>query len=106
MRAAWSRKRRNRLEYCPIPQITGAHANYCRDDFVFPRTQSRAMREARWAGRIGRMWSWSEIIAAGLLTAFAGIVLLISASLTKLAGNPLRMRSAIDAVLSLNALQP
>ena len=29
-----------------------AHADHRREDFVFPRTQSRAMREARWEQRL------------------------------------------------------
>lgn len=29
-----------------------AHADHRREDFVFPRTQSRAMREARWDRRL------------------------------------------------------
>jgi len=29
-----------------------AHADHRREDFVFPRTQSRAMREARWETRV------------------------------------------------------
>lgn len=29
-----------------------AHADHRREDFVFPRTQSRAMREARWERRL------------------------------------------------------
>jgi len=36
-------------------KVIGAHADYRREDFVFPRTQSLTMREIEWAARIKPM---------------------------------------------------
>ncbi len=57
--------------------VIGAHADYRRDDFIFPRTQSIAMRGTPWKRRIKRVRSWSEIsgyaavACAGALVAVA-----------------------------------
>jgi hypothetical protein len=50
---AYKKKRR--------PMVIGAHADYRKDDFFFPRTQSLPMRDAEWESRIRPMHSWSEI---------------------------------------------
>lgn len=36
-------------------KVIGAHADYRREDFVFPRTQSLTMRDMEWADRIKPM---------------------------------------------------
>jgi hypothetical protein len=59
----------------------GAHADYCRDDFIFPRMQSRAMRETPWGPRARRMRSWSELAGIGLLFGLASCVLVVSTAL-------------------------
>jgi hypothetical protein len=58
-----------------------AHANYRRDDFIFPRTQSLTMREARWEHRERPMRSWSEILAATLIMGIASIAVVIGSGL-------------------------
>ncbi len=60
----------------------GSYGNYRREDFVFPRTQSRTMREAPWAQRLHRQRSWSEIIGVGLAFGFAGLAIVLSTALT------------------------
>lgn len=79
MRAAL---RRSLPDYrAAVPHIIGAHANYRRDDFIFPRMQSRNMREARWGRRVRPMWSWSELIGLGAIAALAGVAFLMSTTL-------------------------
>jgi hypothetical protein len=56
----------------------GAHADYCRDDFIFPRMQSRAMRETPWGPRTRRMRSWSELAGIGLLLVLASCAVILS----------------------------
>ena len=56
----------------------GAHADYSRDDFIFPRMQSRTMRETPWGARKGRMRSWSELAGIGLLVLLASCAVLMS----------------------------
>ncbi|HUO92549.1 MAG TPA: hypothetical protein VMU22_06495 [Rhizomicrobium sp.] len=58
--------------------VIGAHADYCRDDFIFPRMQSRAMQDTPWGHRIKRMRSWSEIAGIGLLFGVASCALVLS----------------------------
>jgi len=42
-------------------RLIGAHADYRRTDFVFPRTQSHAMRSTPWDRRLKPMRPWGEI---------------------------------------------
>jgi len=56
----------------------GAHADYCREDFIFPRMQSRTMRDTPWAERSKPMKTWSEIAGIGLLFGLASCVLVVS----------------------------
>ena len=56
----------------------GAHADYCREDFIFPRMQSRTMRETPWAERAKPMKTWSEIAGIGLLFGLASCALVVS----------------------------
>jgi hypothetical protein len=56
----------------------GAHADYCREDFIFPRMQSRAMRETPWGDRAKPMKTWSEIAGIGLLFGLASCALVVS----------------------------
>jgi hypothetical protein len=56
----------------------GAHADYCREDFIFPRMQSRSMRETPWGERSKPMKTWSEIAGIGLIFGLASCVLMVS----------------------------
>jgi len=58
-------------------RVIGAHADYCRDDFIFPRMQSRTMRETPWGPREKRMKSWGEIAGVGLLVGLASCALVV-----------------------------
>ena len=58
--------------------IIGAHADYSRDDFIFPRMQSRTMRETPWGARTGRMRSWSELAGIGFLLFLASCAVVVS----------------------------
>lgn len=58
-----------------------AHANYRREDFIFPRTQSLTMREARWERRVKPIRSWSEIVGAAALIGVASMALALSSTL-------------------------
>ncbi|HKD21159.1 MAG TPA: hypothetical protein VKB71_04065 [Rhizomicrobium sp.] len=58
--------------------IIGAHADYSRDDFIFPRMQSRTMRETPWGARTGRMRSWSELAGIGFLLLLASFAVVVS----------------------------
>lgn len=55
----------------------GAHADYCRDDFIFPRMQSREMRSMPWENRMRPLRSWCEIAATGLLFGLASVLLAV-----------------------------
>jgi len=55
----------------------GAHADYSRDDFIFPRMQSREMRDTPWADRSKPMKTWSEIAGMGLLVGLASCALFV-----------------------------
>jgi hypothetical protein len=44
------------------PKIISSHANYRREDYMFPRAQSRSMNERLWERREGPLHSWSEFI--------------------------------------------
>jgi hypothetical protein len=44
----------------------GAHADYRREDFVFARTQSLAMRELEWENRIKPIKPWGSNLVANL----------------------------------------
>jgi len=59
----------------------GAHADYCREDFIFPRMQSRAMREIPWGDREKPMKTWSELAGIGLLVGLASCALVVSTAL-------------------------
>jgi hypothetical protein len=47
------------------PQVAGAHADYCRDDYIFPRTQSPRMRAMRWE-RSEPLKNWGSNFVADL----------------------------------------
>lgn len=63
------------------PLTIGAHADYCREDFIFPRMQSRTMRETPWGERAKPMKSWGEIAGIGLLFGLASCALVVSTAL-------------------------
>jgi hypothetical protein len=48
------------------PKFAGVHADYRRDDYVFPRTQSLAMRELRWEERMRPLKHWGSNLIANL----------------------------------------
>jgi hypothetical protein len=58
----------------------GAHADYCREDFIFPRMQSRTMRETPWGERAKPLRTWSEIAGIGLLFGLASCAFVVSAA--------------------------
>ena len=43
-----------------------AHADYRREDFIFPRTQSLKMRDAKWETRLPPMKPWGSNLVANL----------------------------------------
>ncbi len=47
-------------------QLIGAHADYRREDFIFPRTQSLAMREAEWENRLKPIKPWGINVVADI----------------------------------------
>ena len=51
-----------------------SHSDYRREDFIFARTQSCALRDMPWDNRIKPLRSWDSIIFTAL--GFAGAVLL------------------------------
>lgn len=61
--------------------IVSAHADFRREDFLFPRTQSRGMRDTPWGDRVRPMRSWSELTGIGLVFCAASAALMLSASL-------------------------
>ena len=48
-----------------------AHADFRREDYVFERTQSRALAAREWESRESRLHSWSEILYPALGVAAA-----------------------------------
>jgi hypothetical protein len=46
--------------------VIGAHADYRREDFVFARTQSLAMRACEWESRLKPMRPWAPNFVANL----------------------------------------
>jgi hypothetical protein len=56
----------------------GAHADYCREDFIFPRMQSRSMRETPWGERSKPLKTWSGIAGIGLLFGVASCALVVT----------------------------
>jgi hypothetical protein len=64
------------IEEQPV-KVIGAHADYCREDFIFPRMQSRTMRETPWAARQRPLKSWGEIAGVGLIVGLASCVLVV-----------------------------
>lgn len=47
------------------PPVAGVHADYCRDDYIFPRTQSLQMRQLTWE-RTGPLKHWGSNLIANL----------------------------------------
>jgi len=43
-----------------------AHADYRRDDYIFPRTQSLTMRLMEWEGRLKPIRPWGSNLVANL----------------------------------------
>jgi len=44
----------------------GAHADYRREDYIFPRTQSPALRALPWESRLGPIKPWGINAVANL----------------------------------------
>ncbi len=53
--------------------LLSTHADYRREDYVFARTQSRALQEMEWDRREERLHSWSELALPAL--GIAGVAL-------------------------------
>lgn len=47
------------------PPVAGVHADYRRDDYIFPRTQSLQMREMKWE-RTKPLKHWGSNLVANL----------------------------------------
>lgn len=47
-------------------RVIGAHADYRREDFIFPRTQSPQLRELEWENRLKPLKPWMPNFAANL----------------------------------------
>jgi hypothetical protein len=57
---------------CDEAICIAAHADYRREDFVFPRTQSLKMRGLKWENRLPPMKPWGSNLVANLaLSIFA-----------------------------------
>ena len=52
--------------------IIAAHADHCRDDFIFPRTQSLKMRDAKWESRLPPLRRTLLTIAANVAADVVG----------------------------------
>jgi len=72
-RAARKRRRADlRIAEEPAPyrpneiQLIAAHADYRREDFVFQRTQSLAMRALEWENRLKPLKPWAPNFVANL----------------------------------------
>jgi len=64
----------------PAPKlIISRHADWRREDFVFPRTQSSVMRDMPWESRTQPLKSWDRLIysSIGLIALAAGLVELL-----------------------------
>ncbi len=48
------------------PQVIGSHADYRREDYMFQRTQSLAMRTLEWENRLKPLHSWAPNFVANL----------------------------------------
>lgn len=48
------------------PFYAGVHADYCRDDYIFPRTQSVEMSAKAWEARMPPMKHWGSNLIANL----------------------------------------
>ncbi len=53
--------------------LIGAHADYNRSDYVFPRTQSLALRRATWAKRDRPIRGLGEAMILGLALLAIGV---------------------------------
>ena len=56
--------------------LISSHSDYRREDFIFARTQSCAMREMPWANRIRPLRSWDSILYPALGIAGAALLIL------------------------------
>jgi hypothetical protein len=57
---------------CDEATFIAAHADYRREDFIFPRTQSLKMRGLKWESRLPPMKPWGSNLVANLaLSIFA-----------------------------------
>jgi hypothetical protein len=64
----------NRANFDSKYKIIGSHADYKPSDYIFPRSQSIALREAVWESRLRPLKPWSELAAIGVLAATAAVV--------------------------------
>lgn len=56
--------------------LISSHANYRREDFMFPRTQSCALRDRPWEHRSQPLKSWDRLVYGGILVAAVAIAML------------------------------
>jgi len=65
-----NKSRRGADDFSPansdIPQVIGAHADFRREDYVFQRTQSIAMRALEWESRMKPMRPWAPNFMANI----------------------------------------
>ena len=47
-------------------QYAGAHADYRREDYIFPRAQSAEMRQQEWEERVPPLKHWGSNLVANL----------------------------------------
>ena len=61
-------------DFASRTRIIGAHADHSRNHFIFPRTQSNALRDVPWGPRLKPMRCWGEIYGYAAV-AFVGTIL-------------------------------
>ena len=47
-------------------RVIGAHADYRREDFIFPRTQSPQLRDMEWESRLKPLKPWAPNFVANI----------------------------------------
>jgi hypothetical protein len=48
------------------PRVIGAHADFRREDYIFPRTQSLTMRAREWEARLKPLRPWTPNFVANI----------------------------------------
>lgn len=55
--------------------LISSHANYRREDFMFPRTQSCALRDRPWEHRSRPLKSWDRLVYGGIAVAMFAVAI-------------------------------